>query len=473
MSHASDRRERLHSPAMMLLLWSIAAAMPLTVADLELVGVGDALRVRAGDIVIESAPAVVIEVQSGVSPPVGAMPLGGPFFRVVTETPLVTARSLSRLPGVVSAFPDVILHRTAASQVEFDDPNYGGQWYLEALGMDALYAHSLGDPGTRVAVIDSAIDIAHVDLSEGVDAPYDAYADDEDPSPNPGEFCTDGSADICDEHGTAVSGIIGARGNNGQFIVGLCPTCTLVPIKLLGDGVGVMSADIAAFEYAIEQDVSVINNSWGYTEHVAVPEPLAHAIHRAATEPRGGLGALVVFAAGNDDRKLKSDELEALEDVLCVSATDSYGNPTNYTNYGAAIDVAAPSATVTLAPENTLITNFGGTSAAAPVVSGLAAWIASVDPSLSAQEIGEMIVGGAVPSPLVDFDEAGHNDYYGAGDLSALNILSALGLDPAQDSGAEEVGPSGCACSAHGAADAWGGWFGLGVLFSVRRRRRC
>ncbi|MFO0003217.1 MAG: S8 family serine peptidase, partial [bacterium] len=140
-----------------------------------------------------------------------------------------------------------------------------------------------------------------------------------------------------------------------------------------------------------------MNNSWGFTEAIPVPDTLAEVIRRAATEPRDGLGALVVFAAGNDNRTIEDDELQALPEVLCVSATDSYGYPTNYTNTGPSVDVAAPSATVSIAPEEGTTTTFGGTSAAAPVATGLAAWAVSQDPSLSAAELMELLEVSAEP----------------------------------------------------------------------------
>lgn len=156
-------------------------------------------------------------------------------------------------------------------------------------------------------------------------------------------------------------------------IVGLCPECSRVPIKLLGDGDTPLSTAVAAFKYAIAQNVAVINNSWGYADAADVPPPLADVLSRATTETRGGLGALVVFAAGSDDRSLRDGEMTGLPGVLCVSAVDHDGNPTNYTNFGSTVDVAAPSATVSLAPGGGTTETFGCTSAAAPVVSGLAA----------------------------------------------------------------------------------------------------
>lgn len=386
-------------------------------------------------------PAVI--VRSALQPSPEARWLGGPFWRLPSGDPVGEALRW-RAEGVL-AFPDVVIPR---ERRDFDDPSYGGQWYLQELEMEALYAVSLGAPGVRVAVIDSGIDIHHPDLEAAVDDPYDAWSDDDDPSPDPGAFCTDGSDAICDEHGTAVSGIVLARADNGAGIVGMCPGCTLIPIKLLGDGPGRgISADVAAFEHAIAADAAVINNSWGFTEPTPVPDLLAEVIHRAATEPRGGLGALVVFAAGNDDRALDDGELTGLPDVLCVSATDSYGRPTNYTNYGGSVGLAAPSATVTIAPGGAVITTFGGTSAAAPVASGLAGWALSLDPDLSAEALHALLIDTAVPSPLVVPDASGHDDYYGYGLLSATGVLDALTADNAGgDKDLEE--PAACACAA-------------------------
>ncbi|MCB9780736.1 MAG: S8 family serine peptidase [Alphaproteobacteria bacterium] len=428
-------------------------------------------RVDAPDASLRVLPGVVLHLSADGAAPPGAEHLGGRSWRLPVAdaaTAVQVALSWEARPGV-TAFPDVELPLRRTQDVPGStDPRRGGQWYLDDLSYDELLAVWPGDPDTRVAVIDSGIDISHGDLAAAVDAPYDAYDDDDDPSPDPGEFCA-GATGICDVHGTAVSGVMVARADNGLGIVGMCPECTLVPIKLLGEGgvTNTLSRDVRAFEHAIAQDVAVINNSWGFTESIPVPATLAEVIERAATEPRGGKGALVVFAAGNDDRVIEDDELQALDDVLCVSAVDSYGNPTNYTNYGATIDVAAPSATVTIAPGDEVIDNFGGTSAAAPVASGLASWAASVDPSLTAAELHALLVDAAVPSPLVSHDESGHNDFYGYGLIDAVAVKDAVWTGGA-DSGAET--PGGCGCS--GLPTPAVSWLlALPALIALRRRR--
>jgi subtilisin family serine protease len=388
-------------------------------------------------------------------PPPGALPLGGDFWKVDAvpgEDGVALARRLH--DQKYDVFPDVLLPTRPA----FDDPEYGGQWYLEDLAMEPLYAISEGDPSIVVAVIDSGIDVAGTDLAAGIVGALDVFAGDDDPSPEKPS----------DVHGTAVTGIAGARANNGFGIVGMCPSCSLVAIRLLGDNASAMSTVVAAYEYAIEKNAAVINNSWGYDHPVEAPSSIAAAIEDARTRSRDGKGALVVFAAGNDNREIEDQELTGLPGVLCVSAIDSYGNPTNYTNYGASVDVSAPSATVTIGPSDTIITNFGGTSAAAPVVSGLAGWALSVDPSLTADELGELLIATSVPNPLVEYDANGHNDVYGYGTISPASLVAALFPDTAggaSDSGKEAEG--GCGC---GASRATAAYF-LAMLLIARRRR--
>ena len=394
--------------------------------------------------VLRVLPAVVVVLRAGAPVPaelaVRGLHLGGRSWRWPATEPVLAAQRWATHPAVEAAEPDLLLPQRSTA---FDDPDYGGQWYLERLHMESLFAVSLGTAETRVAVIDSAIEIAHPDLADAVEAPLDTIDGDEDPSPVRGEFCPDGVERICDEHGTAVSGIIAARANNGVGVVGLCAECTLVPIRLITEGETPLSADVRDFEHAIEQDAAVINNSWGFTDSTPVPRSLAAVIHRAARETRGGLGAVVVFAAGNDDRVLEDDELTGLDDILCVSAADSYGRPTAYTNRGASVDVCAPSATVTLAPGGGTLTTFGGTSAAAPVVSGIAAWALSVAPELSATELRALIIETAVQSPLITPDESGHHPIYGFGMINPEALLARL-LPSLPDAGVPDATvPSG------------------------------
>ena len=102
--------------------------------------------------------------------------------------------------------------------------------------------------------------------------------------------------------------------------------------KMLGEQTS-LSADILAFNHAIDNGAWVINNSWGYIEAMKAPASLVSVITRATTEGRNGLGAVVVFAAGNDNREIIPGEMCDLPNVICASAINTYGQPTNYTTW--------------------------------------------------------------------------------------------------------------------------------------------
>ena len=446
------------------------AAPPTIVRDRPELGLGaQRLRFSGLPFQVDALGAAIVELKPGAAVPAALREQGQALGRSERTWRVAAAAGQDALSlcarwatddAVASVTPDLLLPKRT-SAVELDDPRLASQWYHDELGTMALWEVTLGRPETRVAVIDSGIDISHPDLAAGIADPYDAFDDDDDPSPNPGDFC-DGGVGICDEHGTAVSGIIGARANNGVGVVGFCPECTLVPIRMLGEGNGALSADIKAFEHAIDANAAVINNSWGYAEPMPVPAALASVIHRAATETRGGLGAVVVFAAGNDDRELADNELEALEDVICVSATDRYGNPTAYTNRGDAVDLAAPSATMTTSVNGGYTEPFGGTSAAAPVVSGVAGWILSATPELSTAEVRALFRSTVQPSPLVTPDADGHHPIYGYGNLNLDNLLAEL-YPPTEETG-------GCGCQSAPSPSL--AWAALLLLPWLRRREQ-
>lgn len=442
------------------------AAPPARLGAVPELGPG-AVRLQVRGETMVSTGSAVLSLRPGAAVPVELRRQGQPLGRtertwsvpVATgEDALTTALRWKQHPAVKSASPNFW---RPAQKMAFDDPDVGAQWYHEMLAFDVLSETSLGDPSVHVAVIDGGIDIAHADLAEGVIAPFDAIDDDDDPSPIPGEDCPPGdTTSLCDDHGTSTAGIITARANNGIDIVGLCSACSLIPIRLVGGG-ATLADDVEAFEHAIDNNAAVINNSWGWTTPIAVPQPLADVVQRAATETRGGLGALVVFAAGNDDRELLPNEITNLPEVLTVGATDRYGFRTAYSNYGDSLDIAAPSATVTLAAGGGLNTLYGGTSAAAPVASGIGAWALSVDPELSAAELKQLLIETADPAA----EDGGHHPDFGWGNLDALRLHNQLlGIEDPEDD--EEDGPTGCqtAPSAVGLF-----WLGLVGLFTRRR----
>lgn len=363
-------------------------------------------------------------------------------------TPSAAAPSAAWLREAV---PDLWLpHTRHAIDIPPDDPRYGGQWFLARVQMEAAWALSTGalsaeaaaagHPPVSILVIDTGCATDHPDLAAHFDASYDAVDDDDDPRPEvgfPG-----------DNHGTAVAGVAAAVTDNGEGVAGACPECRLRCVRLLPEDGGPvpLSADIAAFEFALEADVAVVNNSWGFSEPLPVPASLARAITRVATEGRGGRGALVVFAAGNDARPIGDDELQAVAGVVGAGATNNFDELTQFSNSGRAVDVVAPTGTLTtdlVGPDGEdpgdYTRLFGGTSSAAPLVAGVLGLLVAAAPDADADTLTAALVGTAQQSLFARPGPDGHDVEYGYGVIRpAVALRRVLGLP--EDGGPADAG---------------------------------
>lgn len=367
-----------------------------------------------------------------------------PLYRArgaLDEDGLALAARLARLPGVQRAMPDLALARTSASfAIPPDDEHYSAQWYLGRIAVERAWRLATGARDIRVAVVDNGCDMTHPDLRDAFVGGRDVRDEDDDPSPTPG---AEGNA-----HGTACSGIIAGVSNNGIGIAGVCPECSLHCVRLLDDGdppLVPLSADLAAFNHALDVGAAIISNSWGFVEPIDVPELLAWTIERVARDGRGGLGAVVVFASGNDNRELHGGEITALPGVITVGAINNFDEAAPFSNRGAQVDLTAPAGTYTTdiaGPDGDdpgdYTRLFGGTSAACPVVAGVAGLVLSANPSLTSREVAELLTATARPAPYATPDADGHDLTYGYGIVDPEGaVRAALGSPAPADAGAQ------------------------------------
>lgn len=340
------------------------------------------------------------------------------------------AARLAQARDVRVAVPDLY---SARRRHEFaippNDARYGGQWYLAQLGIEDAWRASSGARSVTIAIVDDGCDFAHPDLT--FVGGRDVLDGDDDASfaPNLPQ----------NAHGTACSGVAAAEGNNLEGIAGVCPKCSLACVRLIphaAERLVPISADIAAFEYAFEIGAAVVSNSWGYAETTPVSEPLAAVVERLASQGRGGLGAVVVFAAGNENRVLADDEIMALPGVVTVGAVNNFDEEAPFANYGSALDLSAPTGSLTTdihgadgyGPGD--YTNlFGGTSAACPVVAGVAGLILSFAPTTTARDVQTLLKQTARKAPYATPGVDGHDPVYGYGIVDPRAALRALGAN--------------------------------------------
>ncbi len=380
--------------------------------------------------------------------------------------------------GVREAFPDLYLRlRPTAEPYTPNDPRFPGQWFFESMRMTEAWGLSRGDPGTVIVVNDTGCDAAHPDLAAKLDEGIDTVDGDSDPTPVPAVVTSPA-------HGTECAGLVAASTNNGEGIAGGCPECRMRCARMLVDGPTPLSSTVEAFDFALQVGAAVSSNSWGFADSFPVPQVIADAINNLFDNGRGGRGALVVFAAGNDDRLIEDDELQAVRGVLTIGAVNHFDEQTSFTNYGNAVDLVAPTGTLTTDisgpggdDPGDYTSLFGGTSSACPVAAGVAALLASAAPEKTSAELYDALIRTARPAPYAKPDSNGHDAVYGHGILDPVAALEdVLGITeqppPAPEAQDEE---EACACRAGGAGPT--GPAGLGVAaiaaaLALRRARR-
>jgi subtilisin family serine protease len=312
--------------------------------------------------------------------------------------------------------------------------------------------------GVIVAVIDEGVDPNNPDLpANRMVNGYDFGDDDNNPAP------AGNSA-----HGTACAGIIGATQNNNMGVTGIAPGCQIMPIKIWADnGSSATVANIAnAIDFAWQNGAHVLSNSWGFgtSMHDLYPV-ITDAIDDANTLGRNGSGSVVVFAAGNTaDHQANSNGHVIFpanhEASFTVGSSDRNDEQANYSPTDTELDVVAPSHRAYVCQINT--ENFevwttdisgnagynpwheagdcfpdvgtelpvgdfdytglmGGTSAACPLVAGIAALVINVNPNLTYQQVEDLISNSA---EKIDLGNAGYNatgfsNMYGNGRVNA------------------------------------------------------
>ena len=322
------------------------------------------------------------------------------FMISVSKTSRLNALQMSNLFYETGLFEFSEPNFVILNAFNSNDPLFSQQYYLKNTGQNSgttgidikaeqAWTISTG-ANVRVAVVDQGVDLTHPDLQAHLLQGFDASGTNLDGAP---VWSTD-------NHGTACAGIIGAIQDNGEGISGVAPNCRIIPIHM-SNVQGNWQVDYAAtaIDWAWRNGADVISNSWGGSSPYT---PLTNAIDSAVTRGRGGTGCVVVFASGNESSSVSYPA--SLPNVIAVGAVNNKGVVWNYSNRGNELDVVAPSGGVPGGDVVTTdrmgangyvsgnyVTTFGGTSAACPQVSGIAALILSIRPDLYAPQVRNVI----------------------------------------------------------------------------------
>ncbi|MFA6426746.1 MAG: S8 family serine peptidase, partial [Phycisphaerae bacterium] len=302
-----------------------------------------------------------------------------------------------------------------------NDPCFVYQWGLHngMTGHD-IHAPEAWDiihdaPNIIVAVTDTGI-CTHSDLSQNmwvnqaelngapnVDDDGNGYQDDkygwdftgEDPGDkDPNDYLNENG--MYYGHSTHVAGIIGAHGNDGTGVTGVCWNVKIMNLKIFPDSGDAFIADaIDAIEYAIDKGAKVINASWGIGSNYS--QSLKDEI-----EDADAAGVLFIAATGNSgsDNDASHDYPASYDcsNIISVMATDNTDGITYYTNYGATtVDLAAPGSNILSCLPGDNYGNRSGTSMAAPHVAGACALVWAAHPNLTHLQVKDVIMQSVDP----------------------------------------------------------------------------
>jgi len=357
------------------------------------------------------------------------------------QDPLAVSGLLARHADVRWAEPDRWLELVPHG-APLNDTYWDQLWHLENRGelnnsMAGADVHAVPaweyatGAGILAAVIDGGVDPTQPDLLQ--DIGIDVIDDDNDASPL---LSTSSPA-----HGTAVSGLIGAIGNNGIGVAGVAWQATILPVRLLG-GDSNISDTYDAFALSTDRGAAVINNSWGYKVEdcadVSPSQTINEALDYAHLTGRGGLGTSITFSMGNESCHNQVQPILAHPASIGVGAINKAGNLHGYSNTGSDTDIVAPSTglrtTDIVGPEgmNGLTEDYtnsmGGTSGACPLVSGVIALMYDANPRLRADEVQEVLclTADRVNHEAAQYNELGWSDTYGCGRVDAAAAVAAV-----------------------------------------------
>ncbi|MGB0774659.1 MAG: S8 family peptidase [Akkermansiaceae bacterium] len=210
-------------------------------------------------------------------------------------------------------------------------------------------------------------------------------------------------------HGTAVASII--SGDHSQT-PGVAPASDILSIRI-SDETGYSDSLTLAegIIQAVDGGAQVINISMGSQGNSNV---VANAVKYAQEN-----GAVIVASSGNEGINSVSYPA-AYDGVIAVGAVEGNGDHLDFSNSGDQIGITAPGYQVNAAWGDDLLTQFTGTSASAPFVSGAIAATMSENPNLTAQQAADLVINTTNEAGL-----PGTDPDYGQGVLDIGRVMES------------------------------------------------
>ncbi|MFB7369234.1 S8 family peptidase [Streptomyces sp. NPDC056222] len=287
--------------------------------------------------------------------------------------------SVRKLPGVATVEQDAtVTVAPEQARTTLRDVAYSwGQDRIDQpyLPLNGQFNVGTGGTGATAYILDTGLEFGHAEFDGRARPGFDAIGD--------GRSGAD-----CNGHGTHVGGTVAGKR------YGVAREAALVSVRVLNcQGSGSWSGIIAGLDWVAQNAVqpAVLNGSLG--------GPRNTAVNNAATA-LAARGVLPVFAAGNDSINACNVSPASAADVLTVGATNHLDEETDFSNFGACLDLYAPGAAIISARLGGDSIALNGTSMAAPHVAGVAALARAQSPSTGPAAIATWITDHTVKDEL-------------------------------------------------------------------------
>ncbi|MFD2521196.1 S8 family serine peptidase [Emticicia soli] len=288
-----------------------------------------------------------------------------------------------------------------------NDPQTGNQYHLGKVKAFEAWDVAQGTTDIIVAVVDNAIQANHEDLAANMLPGRDISDNDNDTSPPDSTF----------SHGTHVAGLVGAVSNNNIGVASAgFNRIKILPVKVTPNN-GTPTSVYHGFEgiaWAAANGAKIINVSWGGYAYSITDQAVINNAYAS--------GAIIIAAAGNEARN-SAYYPASYTHVVSVASTNFYDDKSSFSNYHSTVDLTAPGSSIF---STKAINKYGyssGTSMAAPIVSSIFGYVWSVRPTLSQQELENLIKN---TSDNLDAQNPAYAGMLGSGRVNALKAVSCL-----------------------------------------------
>ncbi len=306
---------------------------------------------------------------------------------------------------------------------KWDESNPGGStWWLEAIDARNAWGYSDYFNHINIGIVDSGFETNHPELDGKIVFPSRMLA----------------KQNIPDAHGTHVSGIIAAKGDNGEGISGICQNSTLTCVDWEPEKGQLWIADlriIFGVGYAVKAGAKVVNLSVGASGSIANGKPAYPELWMdteaalvsvyTALLVKEGYDFVIVQSAGNGDSNGNAVDAfnngsfccitednslsklvgvpakDILDRIIIAGCARNLGNgqfmQSSFSNVGSRVDICAPGSSVysCSSAKNNYYQYMSGTSMAAPVITAIASLVWSVNPALTGAQVKAIVCDDA------------------------------------------------------------------------------